>query len=461
MSIFYNNVATRIARAVELADTTKEVIIAPKAVSFTAKSFKKCFGNKRAVIIADGNTLSTAGNSVMESMRQENIELENPFIISDPDLHAEYKYVEQAMRFLGQTSAIPIAVGSGTINDITKLAAYKSGRPYMVVATAASMDGYTSFGASITKDDFKQTMFCPAPTAVIADIDIIRNAPDEMNASGYADLAAKVPAGADWILADQLNIELIDHKAWSLVQDMLHKWISDPKGIKEKNEEAIVNLMEGLIMSGLAMQASQSSRPASGADHQFSHLWDDENHTFEGSAPAHGFKVGIGTICSEALYQNMLNLKTSDLEASMKSVKQYWPSWNQIENTIKQNFTSKHLADSVIEQSKAKYVAEETLIERLALLCSKWETLKERLNVQLLGPAKMQGMIRTAGAPYLPEQIGITYERLKDSYRKAQLIRKRYTVLDLAFETGMWTRCTDAIFSGNGFWAHNMNEDSK
>src|SRR4029077_17844815 len=105
--------------------------------------------------------------------------------------------------------AIPIAVGSGTINDLTKLAAHHAGRSYLCVATAASMDGYTAFGASITYQGSKQTFDCPAPAAVIADLDIICAAPGDMNAWGYADLLAKVTAGADWLLADALGIEPI------------------------------------------------------------------------------------------------------------------------------------------------------------------------------------------------------------------------------------------------------------
>ena len=97
---------------------------------------------------------------------------------------------------LGSVEAIPVAVGSGTINDLTKLAAHRLGRPYLVVATAASMDGYTAYGASITANGSKQTFDCPAPRAVLADLEVIAGAPGGMNASGYADLLAKNVAGA-------------------------------------------------------------------------------------------------------------------------------------------------------------------------------------------------------------------------------------------------------------------------
>ena len=103
--------------------------------------------------------------------------------------------------------AIPVAVGSGTVNDLTKLASHRTGRPYLCVATAASMDGYTAFGASITCQGNKHHFPCPAPAAVVADLDLLSAAPGSMNAWGYADLMAKVPAGADWMVADAVGAE--------------------------------------------------------------------------------------------------------------------------------------------------------------------------------------------------------------------------------------------------------------
>src|SRR5690606_7576548 len=188
-----------------------------------------------------------------------------------------------------------LAVGSGTINDLTKLAAHQKKRSYMCIATAASMDGYTAFGASITAGGAKQTFNCPAPAVCVADIAIIRKAPREMTASGYADLFAKITAGADWILADSLQVEPIDPQAWSIVQDGLHNALSDPTGVYKGDEKAIFELTSGLMLGGFAMQWSKSSRPASGAEHQFSHLWNMEHHTNDGKSISHGFQVAIGT----------------------------------------------------------------------------------------------------------------------------------------------------------------------
>ena len=117
----------------------------------------------------------------------------------------------------------PSPSGPGSINDLTKLAAHLCGRQYLSVATAASMDGYTAFGASITHEGSKQTFDCPAPLGVVADLEVIAAAPEGLNASGYADLVAKCPAGADWMLADCLGIDAIDREIWEMVQSRLRR----------------------------------------------------------------------------------------------------------------------------------------------------------------------------------------------------------------------------------------------
>src|SRR5688572_13001054 len=178
------------------------------------------------------------------------------------------------------------------------------------------MDGYTAYGASITAGGSKQTFDCPAPQAVVADLESIAAAPPGLNASGYADLLAKIAAGADWIVADALGVEVIDPHVWRTVQERLHEWVASPGGVA-KNEPAVLKrLVYGLMMSGFAMQAARSSRPASGADHQFSHLWDMQHHTHDGQPPSHGAKVGIGTLAVTALYERLLerSLESLDVE---------------------------------------------------------------------------------------------------------------------------------------------------
>lgn len=448
----------RIDRAVQLVDTTRSVIIGAGAISKTGKCLKEFFVSKPVQIIADKNTFAVAGELLQSKLSAEGFILEKPFVFEDDDLYARMDFVMRLEQFLAGKDVIPVAVGSGTINDITKLAAGRNGLPYMAVATAASMDGYTAFGASISYNDSKQTFSCPAPIAVIADINVIALAPKGMNASGYADLIAKIPSGADWLVADALGIDPINQLAWDLTQSHLRELVSDPDGISSNDPKSLIRLTEGLIMTGLGMQVSKTSRPASGAEHQFSHLWDNQHHTFQGEAPSHGFKVGIGSLASEALYSNILELNGSEIVASKEAVIARWPEFKAVEMLIEKHFGESDLAREAIVQCRPKYVPADEITERVMFLLAQWPELKEKLRSQLLGASKMQQMLKAAGAPHQPEMIGIDRSRLLISYEQARLIRQRYTVLDLAFESGLWETCVNPLFTGEGFWTKNVNQ---
>jgi len=446
----------RIDLALKSAKTTRFVCIDANATAFIPTYFSRIFANRPAIIIADPNTFAAAGQAVIARLERDGIPTIEPCIFDADDFYAEMKYVEQLQSILAGNDAIPIAVGSGTINDITKLAAFRAGRQYMSVATAASMDGYTAFGASIAVHNFKHTFYCPAPVAIIVDLDVIAAAPPLMNAAGYADLIAKIPAGADWMVVDALGIEQIDADAWSLVQTPLREWVAGPEGVRLRDMSALANLMEGLLMSGLAMQKTETSRPASGAEHQFSHLWDMQHLRYDGAIPLHGFKVGIGSLASEALYEMILPMTVTDIEPAIERVQSFWPKWEEIERTIRSEFSDENIRQQVIQQSREKYLKPLDITERLRTLGGAWPELQLRLKEQLMGSRAMRKRLSAAGAPTSPEEIGLSLERLQKSYLLAQLIRNRYTILDLVLELGLWQPCMKALFRPGGFWSDRV-----
>jgi glycerol-1-phosphate dehydrogenase [NAD(P)+] len=338
-----------------------------------------------------------------------------------------------------------VAVGAGTINDLVKLAAHLCGRPYLCVATAASMDGYTAFGASITRDGSKQTFDCPAPMGVIADLDVIAAAPEGINAAGYADLAAKCPAGADWILADFLGEEPIDAAAWDVVQAQLRFWMADPAGVRQQKIEALRKVTTALLMTGFAMQSARSSRPASGAEHQFSHLWDMEHHAVDGRAPSHGFKVGIGSLASLAMYEalDQLQVDRVDIDVAVKA----WPDAATNDAEIADLFSIDELRLKARAESAAKLVPRAALRAQLQKLTAGWPELRRRLARQLVPRDEVRDMLRDAGCPVDSREIDISHERLRRSYRQAYHLRRRFTVLDVARRTALMDAALDRIFS--------------
>lgn len=451
---FYRQTAARVDKALQYCDDTQAVVLGEGTLERVGTFFQNLFGtDAKAVVVADFATFEIAGRAVFERLEAAGVVVEDPFIFDAPSMHAETRWVNVLHARFSPTDAIPVAVGSGTVNDLCKRAAYLVGRPYAVVGTAASMDGYASFGASIEHNECKQTFSCPAPRGILLDMDVVCQAPLKMNAAGYADLIAKIPAGADWILADLIGTEPIDAVAWSLVQDPLRDAVSDPTGVARGDKKALARLAEGLVMSGLAMQKAKTSRTASGAEHQFSHLWDNQRHTHNGEAPSHGFKVGVGTVSTSALYERILaTWNRATFDAAIAAIPQNFRSWETIERELGENFGTSGLRETVERECRKKFVEPDELERRLRLFRDSWDELKPRLEAQLLPAATIQRMLADAAAPSTPEAIGIDRPRLERSYRLAQQLRYRYNVLDWTQDVGQWANAVAPLFQPGGFW---------
>ena len=431
---------------------TRCLRIGAGALDAVSEVLAQHFEATSAVVVADDRTFAAAGKAVDEALRAVGRANGAPIVFpAEPQLYAEAGHLHALEGWLGERDAVPVAVGSGTLNDLTKLAAHRLGRPYLCVATAASMDGYTSFGAIITEDGFKHTLPCPAPRAVIADLDVLAAAPSELNAAGYGDLLGKVTAGADWILADALEIEPIDGRAWSLVQGSLRSWLDRPERLPTGDRAAIERLFEGLTVTGIAMQLSSSSRPASGSEHRFSHLWEMQALAHDRPAVAHGFKVGVGSIAAAALYERVLTRDLSHLD--LDALGRAWPSRAEIEREVRQAHDSPQLAENAVAETMAKYIDARELRQRLMRLQEVWPDVRERIGAQLLPAERLREGLRAAGCPTHPAEIGVGAAQFRASFALARTIRSRYTVLDLVYETGILDACVGETFGSGGYWA--------
>ena len=438
-----------IETALQRARDTKALEFGEGAMERLPKMLEALFPGKKVVIVADDNTYNAAGRKVCGILDAAGTQMEDSFIFKDPDLYAEWSYLQLLEAYLKERDAVPVAVGSGVINDLTKLASHHLGRRYVIVGTAASMDGYTAYGASITYEGNKQTFDCPAPLGVVFDPAVAAKAPAGMSASGYADLLAKVPAGADWIISDAVGSEAIDDFAFGLVQKNLRKALSDPAAVTDGDVEATGMLADGLIMSGFAMQAISSSRPASGTDHQFSHFWDMEGLCYNGRHVSHGFKVGIGTMVSTACLEFLISkdLTRLDIDACVAA----WPTWEAQEAYIRKIFEGKpgHLARGLAE-SRAKYCGPEEIRCQLNAIVAVWPELRERIREQIIPFDDVKEMLRLVGAPSRPEEIGVSKARLRDTFKCIPFMRNRYTGIDLIYRAGLLDEVTEHIFGRGG-----------
>ena len=438
-----------IETALQRARDTKALEFGEGAMERLPKMLEALFPGKKVVIVADDNTYNAAGRKVCGILDAAGTQMEDSFIFKDPELYAEWSYLQQLEAYLKERDAVPVAVGSGVINDLTKLASHHLVRRYVSVGTASSMDGYTAYGASITYEGNKQTFDCPAPLGVVFDPAVAAKAPAGMSASGYADLLAKIPAGADWIISDAVGSEAIDDFAFNLVQKNLRKALSDPAAVADGDVEATGMLADGLIMSGFAMQAISSSRPASGTDHQFSHFWDMEGLCYNGRHVSHGFKVGIGTMVSTACLEFLISkdLTRLDIDACVAA----WPTWEAQEAYIRKIFEGKpgHLARGLAE-SRAKYCGPEEIRCQLNAIVAVWPELRERIREQIIPFDDVKEMLRLVGAPSRPEEIGVSKARLRDTFKCIPFMRNRYTGIDLIYRAGLLDEVTEHIFGRGG-----------
>ena len=441
-----------VSTALENAETTRVVTVGRGVLTDSGRSIAGMLDGHPALLVADERTWQAAGDAVRLSLEEAGVTLVEPMVFpGTPTLYAAYGHAEEIRERLRETGAFGVAIGSGTLNDLVKLASGELERPYAVVGTAASMDGYTGFGAPMTRDGLKITMPCPAPTVVVFDLDVAAGAPRSMAASGYGDLSAKIPAGADWILADAVGVDPIHPLAWDLVQGGVRQTLSRPSDLAAGVPEAYEGLVTGLVLSGLAMQVAKGTRPASGAEHYFSHLWELDHLGAELDPPlSHGAKVAIGTLAMTAFYERFLQRDVAALD--LEAVIDRWPNWDQIADDIRATMSGP-LVDKGLNETREKYVDAEGLRQRLGRLVENWPAVKSRLEAQLVPARELQRMLGEAGAPTRPEDIGLTPQAVKETFPRAMYYRSRYTVLDVAREIGWFDELVDEVFASDGIWS--------
>ena len=436
-------------KALALATDTRVFIMEDGALAKVPAVFKENFSGRKAIIIADCNTWRVAGEAVFGNLEKAGVPV-SCFLIPDEHFHAEWPYVEMVEARVKESGAIAVAVGSGVINDLCKLSSHHLGQSYLCVPTAASVDGYSSFGASISYQGLKQTFDCPAPLAIVADAAVIADAPAHMTAAGYADLAAKIPCGAEWMIADLFGTEPIIPEAWHVLQDVLDKVLSNPEAVAAGDKDAVSDLFIGLTLSGIAMQIARSSRPASCTDHLFSHYLDMTGHRYKGELQSHGFQVAIGTLTMCAFFDEFLKMDLSTLDVDRCVAA--WPSLEQERQRaleLFKNFVSPRLGyDSI----GVKYADAEGVRAQLTKVKEQWPELCRKYRAQVYTFEKMQRLFKIVGAPSDPSEIGVTRAQLKSMVPFTQLMRHRINLLDLAKRGMFYDELVEAVFGPGGAW---------
>lgn len=260
-------------------------------------------GASHIFLVADNYTYEAAGRQVEQLLDQAGLAYhKRVFQTETPLVPNEYALGSVLAAMTSQDDML-LAVGSGTLNDVTKYVSARTGIPYVIAATAPSMDGYASTVAPTILDGFKTTLPAVYPAAIVADVDILKDAPMPMLTAGFGDIIGKFTSLADWRLSHQLNGEYYCPEVAGVIEAAVETCAANAKALAQREPQAIQAVTEALILSGLAMGMVGVSRPASGAEHQMAHYWEMDALRRGEEHPLHGNAVGVGTVLAACLYE--------------------------------------------------------------------------------------------------------------------------------------------------------------
>lgn len=397
------------------------------------------YGAKRIFMVADINTMRVAGDAIFRLLEEEgDFELQS-FVYNDEDLIPNDEAVEKLREAgrAGSGSDIWLAVGSGTLNDLTRFISHELGLPYLVFATAPSMDGYASGVSPLILNQMKQTFNAQSPKAILADPEILAAAPAAMIQAGAGDVFGKYTSLLDWQLGKLLFDEYYCPEIVAIVERSREAVASGVTAIRHRDPAAIRLLFDALVEVGIAMDYCGNSRPASGAEHHLAHFWEMQFIFAAGHPVLHGLEVGNALPLILAIYEQLAQMpadfdftearrRAADFDAAawrISTEKAYGPAASEI---LK-------LSDSEALQSIDKRLARIDLIE------TKWPDILRHAKTAPL-PADLLALYRELDFPLSPAALGVTDELVNSALNHAKDLRARYTILRLFEDLGIKPR---------------------
>ena len=362
----------------------------------------------RYAAIYDENTYNAKG-LIRPKVYQE-------IILSPKNLHADEHSTAKVLAQLEQGIEVLVAVGSGTIHDITRFCAHKLGLPFVACPTAASVDGFCSTVSAMTWEGFKKTLPGVAPVMVLADTEVIRQAPLHLALSGVGDILGKYTALLDWNIAHLLTGEFI----CPVIEDMTRqavKAVHDScRRVAQQDADAFEQLTYGLLLSGLAMQMMGNSRPASGAEHHISHLIEMEPASLPLHTTAlHGEKVGVATALVSGEYHRL---------AEIQDIAPYLRPYRPITEGELEQIFGKSLLPSVVAENQndcLSAVTHESIVKN-------WPAIRS-LIAQLPKQEELQALFREIGAKSTLADLGLDDALLPKLLEYSPHVRNRLTFM--------------------------------
>ena len=407
--------------------------IAPGAVNRTAEMVR-AMGCQKPFVICDENTYAAAGKRVDELLTAANID-HLLYIIpcaGQKIAPAEWEVGSVIMHYDPSCDLI-LGVGSGVINDISKVVGNALRLRSAIVGTAPSMDGYASNSSAMEINHVKMTLFNRAPKGMILDTDILRQAPMRMLWAGLGDMVAKYIALCEWRMSNIATGEYYCEDVAKLMRAALKRVVDAAAGIPERKPEVIQSIAEGLVISGIAMAFAEISRPASGTEHYFSHMW--EMMALERNQPydLHGIQVGIGTAMMLKLYR-----KFREITPSREQAEAYWQRMTpEVWQAQIRRIFGKTAPEIIAMEEKGQKNDPAAHEERLNRIINHWDDMLAAVNEELPEEETLMALLKGTGMPVKPSDIGISIEDTVNAFVGARDARLKYMACSVLWDLGL------------------------
>ena len=410
----------------------------------TLPALLKEIGAKKPFLLSGHDTYAAAGEAVCKVLADAGVPYSEYVFPVSPVRPTEYTVGSALMHFDYSCDAI-IGIGSGVINDTGKMLARATGMKYIIVATAPSMDGFVSGTSSMDRDGLKTSLYSTAAWGVIGDLDILCNAPMHLLRAGVGDMLAKITSLMEWKLAEIIVGEEYCEVTAALVERALNQVMNQAEKLLERDPDAVRAVMEGLLIAGIGMNFAGVSRPASGMEHYFSHIWDMRSLAFEDAQfEQHGIQAGLGTLYTLMAYETFLyGGYKPDWERARKFVESFsLDDWNrQLLAFVGPG------AEAMIEGENREHKYDLAKHKaRFAVIKKNWGLIIR--TIQTLPPsAEIRALMESIGFPTSASIIGYDDEQVKTTFTMTKDIRDKYVGTRLFWDLGILGEIADETFT--------------
>jgi glycerol-1-phosphate dehydrogenase [NAD(P)+] len=412
---------------------TRAVFAETGALEASAAAAMREFPKARIWVLSDENTEAAAGARWKAALNGAHVV--SRVLPARPKPAPTAELVDVLAREIPAASPdLLVSVGGGVISDLVKRVALLVDLPNWCVATAASVDAYSSATAAIDVNGFHNAVPARVSHTIVADPDVIAAAPRDMFLAGLGDLLAKYIAHLDWNLGRIMTGEYYCPVIATVALESARSALSAARELRNDPPEAVRTLTDAALSSGFAMQAMGASRSAASVEHTMGHLWETPLTALKSRLDLHGILVGAASrmvLHAYRAFYARLSVFEPDVSRRLSAFDAE-PSWQETMEPGLRLYIAK-----VREEMAGRVFDRGVLAQRLETFRVGRTEILARASSLLAELAEAVETLEAMGYPFAPPELGIGRELLLLPFRNARLLRRRYSGFDLAYELGL------------------------